>query len=75
MIMAVKPRRQSSTISVIDTKSSLIKMRSAERPLWPEDVVATMYHHLGIRADQMFADPLGRPIPLLAEGEVIRELL
>jgi hypothetical protein len=46
-----------------------------DRPLWPEDLVATMYHHLGIQPEQSFPDSLGRPIPLLAHGQVIRELV
>ncbi|MBO49973.1 MAG: hypothetical protein CMJ69_04215 [Planctomycetaceae bacterium] len=46
-----------------------------ERPLWPYDVVATMYHHLGI--DPSFTPITGatRTRPLLERGEVIRELL
>ena len=46
-----------------------------ERPLWPYDVVATMYHHLGI--DPRFTPITGatRTRPLLAHGEVIPELL
>ena len=46
-----------------------------DRPLWPQDVVATLYHHLGIKPQQTFPDPLGRPVAVLEEGEVIRELL
>jgi uncharacterized protein (DUF1501 family) len=46
-----------------------------ERPLWPYDVVATMYHHLGI--DPRFTPIAGatRTRPLLDRGEVIPELL
>lgn len=46
-----------------------------DRPLGPEDVVATFYHHLGIQPDDSFPDQLGRPIPVLARGQVIQELL
>jgi len=46
-----------------------------DRPLWPQDVVATMYHHLGIDPSHSFADTAGRPIAVLNDGEVIRELL
>ncbi len=45
------------------------------RPLRPEDVVATLYHHLGIEKEQAFPDAIGRPIPVLERGEVIHELL
>ena len=46
-----------------------------ERALWPYDVVATMYHHLGI--DPRFTPITGatRTRPLLEHGEVIPELL
>ncbi|MBI1918749.1 MAG: DUF1501 domain-containing protein [Planctomycetes bacterium] len=46
-----------------------------DRPLGPEDVVATLYHHLGIPPCLSFPDPVGRPVPVLDTGEVIRELL
>lgn len=46
-----------------------------ERPLWPYDVVATMYHHLGIDPRFTPVTPTGRSMPLLERGEVIRELL
>lgn len=46
-----------------------------ERPLTPGDVLATMYHHLGINPDQELPDRLGRPMKILPEGEVIRELI
>ncbi len=46
-----------------------------DRPLWPYDVVATMYHHLGIDTERSFTNHAGRPIPVLAKGSVIRELL
>jgi hypothetical protein len=47
-----------------------------ERPLSPQDVAATVYHHLGINARAVtFSDSLNRPMPLLDDGEPIRELL
>lgn len=48
----------------------------AERPLHPEDVAATVYHHLGIDGRQTaIPDRSGRPRYLVERGEVIRELL
>ncbi|MSQ96092.1 MAG: DUF1501 domain-containing protein [Gemmataceae bacterium] len=51
--------------------------RNGERPrgnpLDPHDVLATIYHHLGIDFNHQHFDPTGRPHPL-ARGEVIREL-
>jgi hypothetical protein len=47
-----------------------------ERPLDPQDVAATVYHHLGINArTTMFPDHQGRPLALLDRGEPIRELV
>ncbi len=46
-----------------------------ERPIKPEDILATMYRHLGIDTSTAFTDHAGRPLPILYEGEVIRELV
>src|SRR5262249_19236387 len=46
-----------------------------ERPVSPGDILATVYHVLGINPKHEFHDPTGRPLPVLAEGEAIRELL
>ena len=46
-----------------------------ERPLTPQDLLATMYRHLGIDPDHEFQDTLGRPVPVLAHGKAIRELV
>ena len=46
----------------------------AERPLTPQDLLATIYRHLGINHRHEFADYSGRPIPALFHGEPIREL-
>lgn len=46
-----------------------------DRPIKPYDVLATMYHHLGIDPYTTFPDHGGRPVPLLHEGRVIPELL
>jgi hypothetical protein len=45
-----------------------------ERPLTPQDLLATMYRHLGIDPLHEFVDTVGRPIPALAQGTPIREL-
>ncbi|MDZ4684636.1 MAG: DUF1501 domain-containing protein [Planctomycetaceae bacterium] len=46
-----------------------------ERPLTPQDLLATIYRHLQIDSHREFADFAGRPIPILGEGTPIRELL
>jgi len=48
----------------------------AERPFTPEDVAATIYHHLGIDGrTAAFPDRAGRPLYLVETGEPIRELV
>jgi len=46
-----------------------------DRPLWPGDVLATVYRVLGIDPEGERPDAFGRPIKLLSTGEPIRELL
>ena len=47
-----------------------------DRPLSPQDVTATVFHHLGIDASKVaFPDQTGRPIYLVEDGEPIRELV
>ncbi len=45
-----------------------------ERPYTPQDLMATVYLHLGIDPKQSFTDFGGRPIPILHRGTPIREL-
>ena len=47
-----------------------------DRPITPQDVAATIYHHLGIDARAItFEDRTGRPTYLIEQGEPIRELV
>ena len=46
-----------------------------DRPLSPNDLWATVYRHLGIDTQQAFVDHAGRPLPILPDGEPIRELI
>jgi hypothetical protein len=46
-----------------------------ERPLSPQDLLATVYRHLGIDGRHEFLDFSGRPIPILPGGEAIAELV
>ena len=47
----------------------------SERPVSPKDILHTIYHLLGVDPHRMIPDRLGRPVPLVAEGGVVRELL
>ncbi len=48
----------------------------ADRPITPQDVAATVFHHLGIDSRNIsFPDALGRPVHLIETGQPIRELV
>jgi uncharacterized protein (DUF1501 family) len=56
-------------------KSTARGERVAERPISPQDVAATVYHHLGIDAQSVtFPDRTGRPMYLVENGATIQEL-
>ena len=45
-----------------------------DRPLKYQSLLATIYHSLGINHEHTFLNSAGRPVPILSQGEVIREL-
>jgi hypothetical protein len=51
----------------------------AERPVLqphgPEDLAATIYHLLGVDPNEEFYTPEGRPVPIVNNGRVMRDLL
>lgn len=63
--------RMGQIVGASDSKGGYPK----ERPLTPQDLLATMYRHLGIDPRQEFLDLTGRPIRILGSGEPIRELV
>jgi hypothetical protein len=46
----------------------------AEHPISPKDLLATMYHALGIDHHMLVHDLAGRPLPLV-DGQVITDAL
>jgi uncharacterized protein (DUF1501 family) len=44
-------------------------------PVAPGDILATIYHLFGVDPHQMIYDQLGRPIPLIKSGELVRDIL
>ncbi len=46
-----------------------------ERPLTPNDLWATVFRHLNLDPTRTVLDHTGRPMPLLADGEPIKELV
>ena len=49
--------------------------RPKDRRLDPNDLLATVYRHLGIDYQEMVPDTSGRPVPLIPHGEPISDLL
>ncbi len=45
-----------------------------DNPKTPQDVLATIYDHLGVDTKKQYLTPAGRPISVLPHGEPIREL-
>lgn len=46
-----------------------------QTPISPKDIQATTYHLLGINPEQTILDPVGRPLPIHAGGNVRSELI
>jgi hypothetical protein len=46
-----------------------------ERPTSPKDILATVYHLLGIDPETPLRDRTGRPLPLVSDGTVISDVL
>lgn len=46
-----------------------------DRPLTAKDVLATIYHLIGIPPQTTLPDHLNRPVPLVHDGQVVPELL
>jgi hypothetical protein len=47
----------------------------SRRPLRPQDLVATLYHQLGIDPESTFTNRGGQPIKIVSNGEVVPELI
>ena len=56
-------------------KTDRIAGSVVERPISPKDVLATVYHLLGIDPEATLTDRTGRPLPLVPDGTVIPEVL
>lgn len=46
-----------------------------QRPVHIYDVLATIYRQLGVQTNGVYRDAAGRPVPIMAEGQPIAELL
>ena len=44
-------------------------------PVSVEDILRTLFHQMGIDSSKMYNTPLGRPVPIVSGGRVIRDLV
>lgn len=63
--------RGGSVCGASDARAAFVK----DRPVRPADLVATVYHLLGIDPDLGVLDRTGRPVPVAQGGEVVREIV
>jgi arylsulfatase A-like enzyme len=56
-------------------KTDKIAGTVTDRSVSPKDILATLYHLMGIDHHTTIVDRTGRPLPLLGEGEVVYEML
>jgi hypothetical protein len=56
-------------------KTDAIAARVVERPLTAKDVLATIYHLVGIDPHTTVVDRQDRPVPLVPYGDVVPEML
>ena len=47
----------------------------AERPVLPEDLLATVYALLGIDTEREYRTETGRPVKVLGSGEAVKEAI
>ncbi len=60
-----------AVIGASDKQGAFVK----DNAISPKDVLATIYHLLGIDHEQTIPDRLGRPFPLVSGGRVVEEML
>jgi hypothetical protein len=63
--------RPGTVVGATDEIGAFVK----DRPVTPEDILATMYHLKGIHPDATIPDLRNRPVRLVDNGTVIEELL
>lgn len=56
-------------------KSDARAEKPAESPYGPEDLAATIHHVLGVDPNSEFYTPEGRPVKVVNDGRIIRELI
>lgn len=56
-------------------KTDKIGATVTERPVSPKDILATVYHLLGIPLHTELTDRTGRPVPLVQDASIVTEML
>jgi hypothetical protein len=56
-------------------RTDAIAASVADHPLSAKDMLATIYHLIGIDPDSTLKDRLNRPVPLVFDGKVVEEML
>ena len=64
MVMAGGGLHHGQVIGATDSRGGSIK----NSPVRPQDLAATVFHHLGIELNAHWINPRGRPVPIVAEG-------
>ncbi len=69
--LAGGPVKGGRVVGASDAKGAFPK----SSPKTPQDVLATLYRHLGVDTEAQYLNGAGRPISVLPEGKVIEELV
>jgi uncharacterized protein (DUF1501 family) len=69
-VLAGGPVRGGRVLGESDAKGAFPK----SQPKTPQDVLATMYRHLGVDPHRQYLNNAGRPIPVLPSGQPLLEL-
>ena len=56
-------------------KTDSIGATVVDRPLTAKDILATIYHVVGVDPETTLPDQLNRPVPLVHDGKVVAEML
>jgi hypothetical protein len=70
-VLAGGPVKGGRVVGESDAKGAFPKTN----PKKPQDVLATVYQHLGINTEEQYLNNAGRPITVLPEGKPIEELM
>jgi hypothetical protein len=71
VVMAGGGLKAGQVIGATDKQAGAV----ADRPISPQDMCATILHVLGIDHKKVVRTPLGRPVPMVDDGEVVSELI